>query len=388
MTFSPEYNLSDARNAFSIHHDGRIYLNHASISPLPLASAARMHEVITTIAERGSDVHARVLAPLVEESLVNISVLVHADVNEVTLVPNTCTGLNLVANSLPLSAGDNILLCDVEFPSNVYPWINLQHKGIETRLLKAEQGGLSLDALEQAKDSRSRVLAVSGVQFFTGRREDLAALGAWCHDNDILLVVDAIQSAGIVPIDIPMMGVDVLVTGAQKALMGPPGMGFMAVRSEVLETMRPAFLTPLGFENWEQWLVYDKRLAPGARKFDTSTVDVVALAGFNESVKFLLGLGIPAIDRWVTYLSDSLIESLSAMGLSVITPRSPVHHASIVTATWPGDALALVEKLEDEGIIISSRSDSRGVPHIRISTHCYNTEEEIIHVIDRLEGMR
>src|SRR5690606_4023669 len=158
-------------------------------------------DVLDALAAGGSTVFRVVLDPLMEELPRRVAQLVHAQPAEVTVVPNTSTGMTLIAQSLPLQEGENILLCHVECPPTVYPWMNLQRKGVTTRLVPTVDGGLSLEAVEAARDERTRVVAVSAVQFFTGRREDLAAIGRYCAERGLWLVVDAIQAAGLVPID-------------------------------------------------------------------------------------------------------------------------------------------------------------------------------------------
>src|SRR5690606_30865164 len=125
-----------------------------------------------------------------------------------------------------------VILCDVEFPANVYPWLNLERNGIDVRIIPAQEGGLTVEALDAHFDERTRVVAVSAVQFFTGRREDLVALGEYCARRGAWLIVDAIQAAGIVPLDMRAMNIAALAAGSQKALCGPPGQGFMAIRSD------------------------------------------------------------------------------------------------------------------------------------------------------------
>lgn len=379
------YDLDTLRAEFKPAANGVTYLNHASISPIPASVTQAVVEVTEAISQHGSDgFHAYdyLFADLPEQ----VGKLVNTEPEQVTFVQNTSVGLNLIAQSLPLQAGDNVLLCDVEFPSNVYPWMNLARKGVETRLVPAQDGGLTLEVLDAARDSRTRVVAVSVVQFFTGRHEDLVALGKYCDRHNLLLIVDAIQGAGLVPVDMQAMGVDAVVAGGQKALLAPPGQGFMALRPELVDILEPVFVGPLSVVDWQHWLHYDMTPNPGARRFDTGTPNLSGMAGLLAAVKLLMSLGVEHINRWVTYLGDLAVADLTERGYRVITPE---RHANIVTFVPKGDANQLAEQLQERKIIISARQDAGGVPHLRISAHCYNTEEEILRVgkmLSELEG--
>jgi cysteine desulfurase/selenocysteine lyase len=381
----PTYNLDALRAEFKVTANGITYLNHAGISPLPTSVTQAVSDVTEAISQSGSDgYHAfdYLFTDLPEQ----IGKLVDVESEQVTFVQNTSMGLNLIAQSLPLQAGDNILLCDVEFPSNVYSWMNLARKGVETRLVPAKDGGLTLETLDAARDGRSRVVAVSAVQFFTGRHEDLVALGQYCDEHDLWLIVDAIQAAGVVPIDMQAMRIDAVVAGGQKALLAPPGQGFMALRPELLEVLEPVFVGPLSVVGWEHWLHYDMTPNPGARRFDMGTSNLSGMAGLFAAVKLLMSLGVENINRWVTHLGDLAMADLTERGCRVITPE---RHAHIVTFAPKGDANQLAEQLQARGIMISARQDAGGAPHLRISAHCYNTEEEILRVgkmLSELEG--
>jgi selenocysteine lyase/cysteine desulfurase len=345
-----------------------------------------MIKAITEMALHGTAVYATLEEPLHLRVRTLLGRLVNAHPDEIALVENTSVGINLIAQSLPLRPGDNVLLCDVEFPSNVYPWMNLSRaKSVETRILPSIDGGLSLETLDQHCDEHSRVVAVSGVQFFTGRREGLAALGRYCQDNGLWLVVDAMQAAGVIPIDMVAMGIHALAAGGQKALCGPPGQGFMAIRAELIEQMTPIFVGPVSVEGWEHWLRYDTTPRQLARRFDMGTANLAGLVGLHAAVNMLLDLGIDHIADWVTHLSSAAISDLIQRGYQVITPADPRYRAHIVTFAWDGDVHAAVSALQKRGIILREHLDRDGNPHLRMSMHCYNTVEEVLQVGEALE---
>nr|MBN1229895.1 aminotransferase class V-fold PLP-dependent enzyme [Anaerolineae bacterium] len=355
------------------------------MSPLPRPVKQAMIAATEEISQLGSGAYAKLGDTLFADLPAAIAKFVGAKPEEVAFVPNTSTGINLIAQGLPLPPGSNVLLCDIEFPSNVYPWMNLATRGVETRLLPTRHGGLDLSALDNHRDKNSRVVAVSGVQFFTGRREDMHALGAYCKEHGLWLVVDAIQMAGIVPIDMEGMKIHALAAGGQKALCAPPGQGFMVIREEVIEKMTPVFVGPLSVENWEHWLKYDTTLRKAAGRFHMGTSNLVGLAGLRAAIDFLAETGVEKIAVWVTALTGALIEMLEQAGFAVITPHDPHYRANIVTFKYDTDPYQAVQALTERGIILREHLDSEGGTYLRASTHCYNTVEDINRLSEALK---
>jgi cysteine desulfurase / selenocysteine lyase len=387
LHLKPAYNLDALRSQFEVTQAGTVYLNHAGMSPLARPVKEAMIAAIKAMALHGSQVYIDLLEPTVHEALESLGRLVNCQPDEIAFVESTSMGLNIIAAGIPLHAGDNVLLCNSEFPSNVYPWQNLGRNGIETRFVQSDNGGLSLDALEAKRNLRSRVVAVSAIQFFSGRRENLHEIGRYCADNGLWLVVDAMQAVGIIPIDMIEMGVHALVAGGQKALLGPPGQGFMALRRDLIDQMSPVFAGPLSVVDWDQWLRYDLTFRPAARRFDMGTSNITGLVGLLAAVKLVLDLGPSNIADWVTHLSNIAIEELSALGFDVVTPHLPIEHAHIVTFAVNDDPAILVQRFQDAGIILRAHEDGAGNPYLRISSHAYNTVEEIQRVGKVLEEL-
>jgi cysteine desulfurase / selenocysteine lyase len=383
----PAYDLEALRAQFEIIETGQAYLNHAGMSPLARPVKQAMFDAIEAMAREGSQVYTRIQEPAHDEALYALGSLVNCAPNEIAFVDTTSMGLNLIANSLPLQAGDNILLCDTEFPSNVYPWLNLKGRGIETQFIETRNGGLSIEALDAKRTARSRVVAVSAIQFFSGRRENMTEIGQYCASHHLWLVVDAMQAVGIIPIDMSAMGIHALAAGGQKALLGPPGQGFMAIRGDLLEQISPVFAGPLSIVDWDHWLRYDLTFRPAARRFEMGTTNLTGLMGLLAAVKMLLELGPENISEWVTHLSNIAIEDLLALGYQVVTPFASAEHAHIVTFAVQDDPSKLVQRFQDAGIILRSHEDAAGKSYLRISSHAYNTVEEIQRVGKVLEEL-
>lgn len=355
-----------------------VYLNHAGISPLPrrtFQAMQDMNELLMLSPVKAFQKYQEREMIFLEtlRGLINA-----ASTNEIVGVQSTSLGLNLVAQAISWQAGQNIVLCDVEFPSNVYPWLRLQEQhGVEARTIPHSDGGLTVDALHKVVDDKTRMITVSAIQFFTGHRTDLTAVGEFCRERGIIFAVDAIQAAGHMPIDVQAMNISILSSGGQKSLMGPCGQGFLYVRSELAEQMMPTFVGPNAVDDFLHWLKYKLTPRPAAKRFAMGTFNVSGVIGLLESVTMLRELGVSAIDTYVTALADYTIERLKSAGYEVITPAV---HGPIVTfraAPTEPETVKLVEGLSARNVVTVMHWDQRNIPHIRVSLHCYNTVADI-----------
>jgi selenocysteine lyase/cysteine desulfurase len=388
-TAAVSYDIEALREAQFPITQNTVYLNHAAISPLP----KRTFDVMQQANERlmldpaGSFEHwfmPRMIAfGEVVRDLINAQ-----NASEIVGVSSTSLGLNLVAQALPWKQGDNIVLCDGEFPSNVYPWARLQEQySVEVRFIR-NQPGMTLDELTKLVDVNTRLVTASMVQFLSGHRTDLAAIGAFCREKKILFVVDGIQAICHLPVDVQAMNIDILATGGQKSLMGPPGQGFLYVREALANEMKPTLVGANAVEDYFHWLKYDLTFQPGAARFSMGTSSVVDTIGLLESITFLRELGIANIATHTTALADTLIEHLCEMGYPVITPAD---HGPIVTfrAAETEDATnVLMEKLKAQRVFVAKHWDAHDVPYMRISFHCYNDIEDVNRFLGVLKETR
>jgi cysteine desulfurase / selenocysteine lyase len=393
MSISPlvavRYDVEALRKAqFPITQD-TVYLNHAAVSPIPQRTFDVMQEANKILLLNPSGGFETWFMPRLTALYEGLRQLINAaSIDEIVGLSSTSTALNIVAQSLPWQAGDNVVLVDGEFPSNVYPWMRLQDRqGVEVRLIP-NQPGMTLEALAPFVDARTRVVTASMVQFFSGHRTDLAAIGHFCHEKGILFVVDGIQAVGHFPVDVQAMGIDIFASGGQKSLMGPPGIGFLYVRRDLADSMRPALIGANSVVDFMHWLKYDLTPLAGAARFALGTTNFSGVAGLQESVTFLLALGVEAIGAYTSSLADVAIDELRALGYDVITPAA---HGPIVTFRAPGDetaATALLGVLKSERIFIGKHWNATFVPHFRIALHCYNNQADIDRFMTALKENR
>ena len=354
------------------------YLNHAATSPLPGRTRAAMTSFVETrrFVERVWEEYETLDQDLRQA----LGQLINASAEEIALVQNTAEGINIAAHAIAFQPGDNVIFCDMEYPANVYPWMNLERRGVEARIVPNREGGLALDDLEEYIDQRTRVVAASSVEFITGFRNDLKGIGELCKARGIYFVVDGIQSLGVTPLDVRECHIDMLSCGGPKWLMGPCGQGFLFCRRELIEEMKPAYAGAESVVDFLNFRDYDLTFLPDARRFELGTDNLVGKVGLLASVNLLLEMGIEETRRWTLHLTDVLIGDLQKRGYQIASCLRPEHRSAIVSFPTP-DVETDYEKLTANKVTVSLREN-----YIRVSPHCYNTEEEVLRVGQVLDG--
>jgi selenocysteine lyase/cysteine desulfurase len=364
-----------------------IYLNAASTGPLP----ARTVRVAEEWARLRANPH-RISHDFQFDALARgrelIAHLVGADAGEIALATNTSYGLNLAAFSLPLRAGDVVLTPDQEFPANVYPWMQLaERRGIEYRRVQCAEGVLDAATLaEELQDERVRAVSVSWVQFASGARADLTALGTLCRDRGVYFVVDAIQGLGPLTLDLRTTPVDVLACGAQKWLLSPWGAGFVYVRRGLIEEMQPydvSWLAVKGADDFSKLTEYDLTWRTDARRFEFLTIPFQDMAGMNASLELLHEIGPRAASDHALGLANDICEwAAKRDDVELVTPADPSRRAAIVSLRTR-DSQAASNRLAAANVAHSLREGA-----IRLSPHFYNTREEIQRTLEILVSFR
>jgi cysteine desulfurase/selenocysteine lyase len=357
--------------------DRRIYLNHASLGPLPARSLKAINDFNTRRAVPFQMVGDDFLT-IPRDARAAAAKLINAHPDEIGLVQTTSLGLNLAAQALPLGEGDLVLVSDKEFPSNVYPWKLLKDRGVGVEIVSCTPEGRPDEErlIHHLADPRVKVLAVSLVQFASGYRVDLARLSAETRRRKKLLVVDAIQGVGCYPIDVRQTPVDILTAAAQKWMLGPWGAGFLYASKELLPTLAPHVANWLGYEGSDdvtQLTSYHDRRHPNARRFEISGHAMQDLVGMTTSAGLLAELGPAAIVAHVRGIHEPVIAAARRQGIPVAAPVDGARSCTL--SLRPADPAALYAKLEANGISCSLREGL-----VRLSPHCYNTVEEMERV--------
>jgi selenocysteine lyase/cysteine desulfurase len=360
-----------------------VYLDAASTGPLPERTLRAQAEFTRKRAAPFRLSHEEQFAVL-DAARERAAALIGAEESSVALAANTGAGINLAAWGLPLGAGDVVVVPDLEFPANMYPWMAAaRSRGFTLRRVPAGDGLLDADAVLSALGEPAvRVLALSWVGFSTGVVADLDRLAAECDARRIWLVVDGIQGVGVLPLDVRRTRVAMLACGAQKWLLSPWGSGFTYVRPDVVGVLDPqpvSWMAVRGSDDFSALVDYRLEWRDGARRFEQITVPFQDFAGMAASLGLLLELGVPEIATHVAALTGALADGAQRLGVPVVTPAP---RAGIVTLR-PRNAAATGAKLRDAGVIHSVREGT-----IRLAPHCYSTSAEIATVLDVLASSR
>jgi cysteine desulfurase/selenocysteine lyase len=359
------------------------YLNHAGMGPLPRRSAERMGALAELVSRTGD---RRWLERQDEMGRVRglaARLLGAREPREVAFVENTSTGLSMIAGGIDWRPGDNVVGAALEFPSNVYPWMQLADLGVEYRQAPERDGRIDPGELIALMDGRTRMLALSWVQYASGFRSDLVRLGAACRERGVLFVVDVIQGLGALELDVERDLVDVAAASAHKWLLGPEGIGLLYVSDRVIERLRPVRSGWRSTHNIFQWADYDLTWAEGAKRFESGTLNVYGIVALGGSLEILLEAGAAAVEAQVLALTDRAARGLADLGFSVVSSRTPGETSSIVTATHPRlDPTDLVKRLGERDVVVAARAG-----RFRIAPHFYNSEEEIDRCLAELAAL-
>ena len=349
-----------------------LYLNHAGVSPIPARAAEAGARLLYRFRDEGA-FHLRKWQEIADETRGRFARLIGASPAEVAFVKNTSEGISFIAAGFPWREGDNLVTANVEFPANVYPWMRLAARDVELRMVPAREGRVWKEDLFAACDGKTRLIALSSVEFGNGHRNDLPGIGEFCQKKGIFFCVDAIQSLGVLPIDVRSYGIDSLSADGHKWLLGPEGIGGFYLSESVMEMVEPVVLGWHSVRNRFEFETYDFRLSPDASRFEPGSFNTVGLAAFNASLDLLLSIGVDRIWERVRRLTDGAIETVLRLGYELLSPRNPEDRSGIVTFRVPGaDSKALWKALLARNAVCSPRSGG-----IRISPHFYNTPEEI-----------
>jgi len=327
---------------------------------------------------------------LVETTRARFAQLIHAAPDEIAFAKNISEGLNMIATAFDWKRGDNVILCpELEHPNNVYPWLNMQRYGLEVRTAAARDGHIPVDEMIARMDRGTRVVTASTVTFAPGFRTDIETLGRACRERDVMLLVDAAQSAGILETDVSRVHIDALAVSTSKGLLGLYGMGFLYCRREWAERLIPAYLARFGVDLGDAHEAtlgdHSFRFAPAARRFDLGNYNFAGCAAANASLGQILEWGTSNIERHVCALARALAEGFLEMGLPVSGGAPGPQLANIVTVgelsadhygTGDDRFNRLYEYLSANRVKLSIR---RGT--LRFSCHVYNTMEDVERVL-------
>lgn len=357
------------------------YFDHAAVAPISVRAQQALAEWAADLAEHGH-LHESRWLKRIEEVRGYAGRLIGADPLDIAFIKNTSEGIGIVAEGLSWQAGDNVVTAAEEYPANLYPWMNLARKGVELRRVEARQRRIELDDLRAAIDGRTRLLSISSVEYASGFRNDLDAIGAICQEKGILFFVDAIQSLGILPMNVRQTPIDFLAADGHKWLLGPEGAGILYVRRESLARLQPIDIGWNSVVGARDFSKIDFTLKPHAGRYESGSLNVAGIVALGASLELLLSLGIDNVEKRIAELTNELCERAQSAGFDIYSSRRPGDRSGIVSLIVPGqEPRQLVRRCRDRGIVINQRAG-----RVRVSPHCYNTVEEIERLLEALSG--
>ncbi|MEJ2427020.1 MAG: aminotransferase class V-fold PLP-dependent enzyme [Candidatus Thiodiazotropha sp.] len=369
-------------NAFNLDPD-LIYLNHAAVAPWPRTTVEAVAAFATENATLGATNYPQWLVKEQALRVLGAELINAPSQADIALLKNTSEGLSLIAHGIDWKPGDRVVSIAQEFPSNRIVWESLRSQGVQLQILDLKNHRNPVQAIIALCDERTRLISVSSVQYASGLRLHLEPIGAYCRERDILFVVDAIQSLGVIPFDVQACQADVVVADGHKWMLGPEGLALFYCRDALRERLQ---LHQYGWHMVEDAGDFDRidwQPARSARRFECGSPNMLGIHALHASLSLLLKIGIKNITGRVLELTRKIIDQVDELGFELLTPRDPEARAGIVTFRVPErDNQSLYQGLMTSRVICAHRAGG-----IRFSPHFHNTPEQIDTAFQRLKAL-
>lgn len=361
------------------------YFDHAAMSPLPQPAADAFQKWLAEAVEIGNPVWGDWVKG-VETMRATAAQMIGAHPDEIALVNNTTGGIGLIAEGLDWRAGDNVVTFADEFPSNVYPWMNLTSRGVETRRVPTDVSGRpDLERLAETCDARTRIVTVSWVGFATGYRHDVRRIADIAHERGALMFLDGIQALGVFPLDVNEFNIDFMAADGHKWLLGPEGAGIAYIRRKHLDQLRAISPGWHSVVPGQDYTHIELNLRPAAARYEGGSQNNAGMLAFGASLKLLNELGAENTAATVLNITDLACERLAKIGAKIVSDRRLDHRggeqrSGIVSFEWPGhDPMAVKRHGMRQHVIFGCRAG-----RLRISPHAYNNEEDLDRLVEAL----
>ncbi|MEW4454038.1 aminotransferase class V-fold PLP-dependent enzyme [Bremerella sp. JC817] len=385
MTFSNDSRWQSFREAMPVTRKWA-YFDHAAVAPLPGVTAQAIQSWCDQAAQEG-DVVWLDWERAIEATRTAGAQLIGATTDEIALVANTTHGINLVAEGLDWKPGDNMVVLGNEFPSNLYPWLHQESKGVEIRVIPVDGVEPDFNRIAEALDSRTRLLSMSWVSYKTGWRIDPKAVARMAHDAGALFFLDAIQGMGVFPLDVRDADIDFLAADGHKWMLGPEGAGLFYVKKELLDELHPVGIgwnSVAGRTNFDKT---DLTFRESAARYEGGSQNMPGMIGLGASLQFLLDQGAgpqqSAVGERVLEVTDAICEALTKAGAHVICSRQGDERSGIVPFQVPGK---LPQALRAAGQKIGVNFSVRG-DFARVSAHAYNNQADLDRLLETLDAV-
>lgn len=362
--------------------DSYVYLDHAGVAPVPLRVGEAVAEFLKEASSMGFAGYSGWMERV--ERVRSLSArLVGAESDEIAFVKNTSHGISIVAGGFDWKSGDNVLVFEKDFPTNIYPWLALERKGVSVRYIPpGRDGRISIRDIEKLTDSRTRLISMSTVQALNGFMMDPEELRELCSRRGVLLFLDAIQSLGAVPMDVDKYGADFLSADGHKWLLAPEGTGIFYCRKERAKELYPNLIGWKSVVHEAEFERIELTLKEDALRFEEGSYNVMGIIALGASLDLLFEAGIEHVNSRILGLGDLTISEADKRGFEMKTPREREKRGGIVSFAGPFDPKKMKESLMGRRIVVNERGGA-----LRLAPHFYNTEEEVLRLFEEIDDL-
>ncbi len=355
----------------------RVYVNSCSQGALSLDVDLAMRQFLESWHDRGSPWDTWV--EKVEALRAAFARSVGADPGEIAIVPSASAGISSIASALAFDSPRNrVVMGAFEFPTMAHVWLAQQHRGAEIVWVEASLRELPPENYEKAIDERTLIVPAAHVCFRNGYRLDIAELVRISHERGAYLFLDDYQHTGTSPLDLHALGVDFMVTGALKYLIGPPGIAFLYVRQGLAGLLEPTVTGWFGRVNPFAFQASPLDWAADARRLEVGTPTVPNAYGALAGLDLLAQVGADTVERRIESLCTAFIDGARREGWDVVTPADPLRRGPLCVVR-SHDGAELIRRLETRGVLGSARGNA-----LRVSFHAYNTPADVDAVLDAM----
>lgn len=373
--------LKEVRELFPHIKKGITYLNHAATGPLSKRVLDVMEEFLRSKSEESIDDYPG-FVKITDETKDIIAAMLNTDSKWIAFGDNTTNGMNLIAQGLKWKKGDEIILNDIEFPANIYPFLNLEKQGVNIVVVKSHNGIVSAEDIIEQMTPNTKLVSVSMVQFLTGYRIDLELLGEICSQKNIYLSVDAIQGFGALNLDVRKNKIDFISCGTQKWLLALQGLSIYYFSEKLFENLEPAYVGWLGVKDAWNMLDYKLILKDSAERFQPGTISTIGVFALNAALKLFREFGFNEVEKRVISNSEFIISELQKLNIKPYLRNIDKRYLSGIVSFRHPASWSILEILKEKKIEAAVRE---GV--VRISPHFYNNEDDLIRLLYELRSL-
>lgn len=368
--------LTPYRDLFPIC-TSRLFLNHAAIAPPSLRVVERMNAFMVECAEQGARNESQWEQKL-DKIRCGAAKMMGAKAEDIALVSNTSTGLSHIAAAFPWRSGDAVLVPVPDFPSNIHPWTNLGRLGVEVIPVPRREGRIDCRDFARALTPGVRMVTLSSVYYANGAAADLEEIGAFCRKKGLFFVVDAIQSLGVLPVDVERTGIHALAAGGHKWLLGPMGSAILYLDPQFRRMLHPPLV---GWKSMQDSGKFSEKfqLRDDAAAFEAGTPAWATLFGLGAALDLLAEIGTETVRNGIFELCDEFVAGLQARDIKIHSPLDPLERSGILSFSPPGPPEKIFQDLRAQGVDLSLR---QGL--LRISPHFYNSSRDVSTFFDAL----